>query len=70
MMKGSKSDFCFLSLLILHIVVSNCYRLTVWLELLLYQEQVNISIRFNDIPVYDQPNRLSQRKPATLLRQI
>jgi hypothetical protein len=37
---------------------------------LFYQEHVNISIRFNDIPAYDQPNLLSQRKPDTLSRHI
>lgn len=31
-----------------------------------YQVHVNISILFNEIPVYDQPNLLSQRKPAML----
>lgn len=34
------------------------------------QVQVNISIRFSEIPVYDQPNLRSQRNPTTVFAQI
>ena len=34
------------------------------------QVQVNISIRFSEIPVYDQPNLRSQRYPTTVFAQI